>query len=641
MGLMSGDTKAPVPARGGIVKVHTIAYDSDAQANSEIDQHAKTVFAQAGIIEPPISPDYLVSRLENSNALRQNIDAYATNIDAHGFRLKPVMDLDADDADEKVADVIFMERMEAAEAETGMVPDDLAMPTDEEIQQRKEAIRAAMRIERVRLENWFDFVCQDHSFVSLRMMTRVDKELMGYGYWEAVRNKLGKIQELKYVQAHTVRLLPQGDWVEVTAKVKSSAVAYKAVQKKRRFRRYVQIREGKTIWFKEFGDTRLMSADTGGYFADEAEMVKKESAKARKATEILEFKVHTSRGAYGVPRWIGNMMSVQGSAAQEFSNLVHFENQTIPDMVVMVEGGTLAGEAKAEIESALKDRLKGKKKHTVIVLQALPAENAGADTDGGKVRIKIQPLAKEQQQDALFMEYDRVNRDKIGESFRLPKLLRGDVADVNRASAWASLEFAEKQVFGPERNEFDWMIDRKILPELDAKYHTFESRGPDLTDPEVTARVLRSLENIITPAEARRAAGAILGDELKEISEDWTKQPIALTLAQSGGDDLFGIGGGGQQADAAEKPDGKGQPPKDDNADGDPPKRARKKRVDLLSSAAKLITLRDALAAAEGGAAAANFRMSTGAAGETVVEVPAEIMEKWFERDAPADAGPG
>ena len=47
---------------------------------------------------PPYDPEAMCLLVEHSNSLRQNVDAYATNIDGFGFRFDPVIDFEAEDA---------------------------------------------------------------------------------------------------------------------------------------------------------------------------------------------------------------------------------------------------------------------------------------------------------------------------------------------------------------------------------------------------------------------------------------------------------------------------------------------------------------------------------------------------------------
>lgn len=70
-------------------------------------------FAALDALCPPYDPEALCLLMEHSNSLRQNVDAYATNIDGFGHRFEPAIDFDADDADRRVADCIYLERVAA------------------------------------------------------------------------------------------------------------------------------------------------------------------------------------------------------------------------------------------------------------------------------------------------------------------------------------------------------------------------------------------------------------------------------------------------------------------------------------------------------------------------------------------------
>ncbi len=115
------------------------------------------------------------------------------------------------------------------------------------------------------------------------------------------------------------------------------------------------------------------------------------------------------------------------------------------------------------IERFIEENLKGKANfHKILILEA---DGAGTG-DGGRAKIELRPLTDAQQQDALFQVYDERNIDKVGSAFRLPRLLRGESKDFNRATAESALRFAEDQVFQPERDEFDFLINRKLLADM-------------------------------------------------------------------------------------------------------------------------------------------------------------------------------
>ena len=138
-------------------------------------------FAASGALCPPYDPEALCLLMEHSNSLRQNVDAYATNIDGFGHRFEPAIDFDADDADRRVADCIYLERVAArdrGELDAGATLE----PTADEVATRKRELQQLARIERARLESFFDFCCFDHSFVDLRRRTRQDLEVCGNAF---------------------------------------------------------------------------------------------------------------------------------------------------------------------------------------------------------------------------------------------------------------------------------------------------------------------------------------------------------------------------------------------------------------------------------------------------------------------------
>ena len=48
-----------------------------------------------------------------------------------------------------------------------------------------------------------------------------------------------------------------------------------------------------------------------------------------------------------------------------------------------------------------------------------------------------------------------------------------DSKDFNRATAESALRFAEDQVFQPERDEFDFLMNRKVLADMGIRFWRF------------------------------------------------------------------------------------------------------------------------------------------------------------------------
>jgi PBSX family phage portal protein len=558
-------------------------------------------FQVPGLVQPPYDPRMLCRLHEHSNSLRQNVDSYATNIDGFGHHFEPQINLDADDAREKVREAMYLDTLLS---EAGGDPIKVKEPADGEVEDKIAELKRMMRVEHASASSFFEFCCVDMAFVTLRRRTRSDLEITGNAYWEVIRNKTGRPAQFVFMPSHSVRLVAKDSVrVEIEQVVQRGPITFAKEKVQRTFRRYVQSAEGTaTVWFKELGDPRSVSSKTGTAYATPEQLAKEEPSVAP-ANEVIHFVVHASTSPYGVPRWIGNLLSVLGSRNAEEVNYLYFENKTIPPLAILVSGGRMGSDSVARIQSFIDTEIKGKRNfHKVLILEA--ETNSAAAMMGlenaGRCRIEIKPLTEAHLKDALFQEYDERNIDKVGMSFRLPRLLRGDIRDFNRASAQAALEFAESQVFGPERTETDFTINRMILPALGIKYWKFLSDGPRITDPKDMAAIIAQLTvaGVLVPKDGRELAeDRVFYRKLTKIIADWTEQPIPLTAAGfpldvSDDQEIPGPGG-------AVKP--QGEPAKVMNGGA-----ARKRR--LVGTARRLIELRDELSEAEAEEAARELR---------------------------------
>lgn len=501
--------------------------ESTSRATDEVDA---TGAWTAAVVEPPYDPKALCVLFEQSNALRQNVDAFSVNVDGFGHRLEGAIDFEAEDADKRIADCVFLERVAARDDDEA--PAVIADPTEEEIAARKKELQQLARIERAKLESFFAFACFDHSFVELRRRTRQDLELTGNAYWEVLRDLRGRVARFVYVPAFSMRLLRlDAQPTELDERVPVSPVTFETTKVRRRLRRFVQLEGVSRVYFKPLGDPRAVSRRTGEAF-ESVEALRARDPSDGPATEILHFAIHSSRSPYGVPRWIGALLSVLGSRSAEEVNHDYFDHKTVPPLAVLVSGGALGAKTVERLERFFDEQLKGQENfHKVLIVQADPSAKP---SDGpNRTKIELKPLTDAQHEDALFQAYDRNNIDKVGASFRVPALLRGESKDFNRSVADAQLRFAEDQVFAPEREAFDDVMNRRVLPEMGIRFWRFRSQTPVTRDPE---RLTTSIEKLVrvgvlTPEEGRHLAHDVFNRELAHIHEEWVKKPITLTLA--------------------------------------------------------------------------------------------------------------
>ena len=477
-----------------LVKAHLVGRDDVEQPNAvqvREDELART-FSQLGAIEPPFDPETLCLLLEHSNALRQNIDAYVTNIDGFGHKFEPVINLESDEAPAQIANAIYIERLRQQETGGETTFENLD-PTKEEVAAKIIELRDLMRREKSRLVNFFEFCCADVSFVSLRRRMRQDIEVLGNAFWEIIRNGAGEIAQFNYIPGFTMRLLSlDACAVDVETKIKISDLEFDTIKMQRQFRKLVQVVEGKSVWFKELGDPRIISRRTGKEFKD-VEELKRNDPSDGPAHEVLHFKIHNPRSAYGTPRWIGNLLSVMGSRQSEEVNFLYFENKSIPPMVMLVSGGRVSADTISRVEDHVKNASKGRRNfHKILVLEGESDATAG----GGKMKIELKPLTQAIYQDALFQKYDERNIDKVGMSFRLPRMLRGDIRDFNRScysedtetlteggwKRWFEIGEDEKiAAFDPETAAVEFVVPtgRHVYPVVDETMRRFKNAHTD------------------------------------------------------------------------------------------------------------------------------------------------------------------
>lgn len=413
------------------------------------------LFRGTQALTPPYDPDECAAYLDMSSALRTNVDAYASNIDSYGHTFEPVIDLEDEAAIEVVRQAILEERLERRLASEG--PDQLAKAlvevahngggalevSDAEVQQQIDELRILMAVERRRLEFFFDNCTVEGSFIHLRRITRQDYETLGNAYWEILRDGSGQPSQFNLIPGLQVRLTPRSQPVEVTKPANRSLLHQNTITQLRAFRQFIQVLRnnvrssgntaigGQLVYFKEFGDPRMVSSASGEVYNTIEEMQKAEPG-ARPATEVVHWKIHSPMSPYGNPRWVSEMMNLLGTRHAQTVNYLYFENKSIPPLAILVSGGSLAPESVSEIRSFIDNEIKGARNfHKIMILEAQSDPvDAGA---GGSVRVEIKPLTDAMIQDAMFLQYMEKNVDSLGNVFRNPRIVRGDTSDINRA----------------------------------------------------------------------------------------------------------------------------------------------------------------------------------------------------------------
>lgn len=465
------------------------------------------------VLEPPFEPLVMAMLPENSTEILPSIEAMEVNCDAFGYRIdsrvKPPTGKEADEPKMKK----FMEEVEK---------------------------------ERVKLLNFFNNCCLDDSLTGMRRKTRRDLESTGNAYWEVIRSPVsGEIQGLNHIPSHQMRLgVLDESFTEFDRKIlelqPGGEVKIATELAAKRFRRYVQTKIGtisrsfaqaqgyRVRWFKEFLDPRVLDNDTGEYITDAAKA--KDYPKDKQASEIIHWKLYSPRTPYGLPRFIGVLLTIFGDRAAEEINFVTLKNNNIPSMAILTTGQLTEGTV-GRIQEFVETQIQGSENYSRFLIIEAEGMNESGEA-GGVPKLEIKPLTDQQMRDMLFQEYGKNNSQKIRRAWRLPPIFVGLTEDYNKASADTSRKLADEQVFKPERDEFDAKINKLLLPELGAVFHRFVSRGPNVTDDQDIISILGAAEKTgaLTPRIAHMMLEEVLGRELPPIDASKLDPDVPFSL---------------------------------------------------------------------------------------------------------------
>jgi PBSX family phage portal protein len=361
-----------------------------------------------------------------------------------------------------------------------------------------------------------------------------DYERVGYATCEVIRNAQGVPTLIRHMRAAHVRLTARDEKATAVTNYINRGGSRKKITEYKRFRRFIQIINGKLTYFKEFGDPRVMDY-RNGRFADENYRVPKEFV----ATEVL-YHPQYGENVYGVPRWIGLLPAILGSRESEEVNYRFFQDNTVPPMILSVAGGRLTKQSFNDLQRLLSQDGVGKDRmHRILLVEAIP-ETAGLD-DKGTVRLQVDKLASERQSDALFKEYDDSNIAKIMSAFRLPPVMLGKAESVTFATANVSAYLTETQVFAPERDIHDEFLNKRFVNNplgLGLKTVKLATKGPQISNPDQIVKTLTAINVMggVTPRRAIDIVNETMQLSLEQYPEDgeegyeeWMDLPMTIS----------------------------------------------------------------------------------------------------------------
>lgn len=492
--VIGADDAASGPYRSTLRKQLDDARGTARDSNAEEDDPwVRLAGGAAEIIEPPYDMSFLALAADNSSELGQNVRAMVVNTVKFGWSLKESEEFgEMDDAEQE-------QHNDAAK-------------------QEKRRLRAQLQAVHPKL-----------SLTQVRSRAKYDKHLTGNGYLELITSQTGKLVGISHVHGHTVRLTAQ-DKEPTTIEV-PRVVDFKIerVKMATRFRRYVQMRGDKLIWFKEAGDPRKLDKTTGE-FSDSVPPEKQ-------ATSLIHHRVYSMHTPYGVPEWIGALFAFFGTRAAEELNFNTLQNP-VPSMFIIVENGVLTPGSITRLKEFIEQTQRSASATKAILLEGEPSEEASPNPQ--QFRIKVEPLTAMQVRDELYQEFTKNNRDTIRQTFRLPPIFVGRADDYTRATADVSRDIADEQVFAPDRDEDDELFNRWVtIGAWEAVYYKLRSLNPNITSDETLVKMANALEKSggMTPRLANVIARDVLNRAAplpKEIDPD-VPYSLQFARAQGGG----------------------------------------------------------------------------------------------------------
>lgn len=439
------------------------------------------------ILQPPIPPEKLIKLPKANSTLGQCVAAMVTNCDGFGWELN----------------------YEGEKEQSG----------NSDVKDEEEKAR-----------EFLGQPCDDQSFSDVRKRRRADRETIGWSTIEVGRNAANEIIWFRHIPAHTMRKTKrEPEPVEVAVTLRRGKKLIRTTVKKR-LRRFVQLVGQERVYFKEYGDMRVIDSKTGNVIKDGVGF-------ENSATEVIWEDKYSVGDSYGMPDYINNLPSVLGSRSAEMVNYNFFEENAIPAMAVLLSGGKLTLETVADMRRMFSQK-GAKAQNRVLVIEAkMDDDYASTDSKPTVPTLSIQPLNKDRQNDGLFEKYLKSAQENIRSSFRLPPIFLGLSEDYTHATASSSLETAKSQVFVPEQEEFDRIINEKILVDKDGqpmKYWTFRSNPPKLSDGETQVKAFTEAGKLggVSVNVAIDMANQWLGQKTPRIDEPWGDWPIALVQAE-------------------------------------------------------------------------------------------------------------
>lgn len=464
----------------------------------------------AGLIDkgqvtaPPYDPFELVCAVEESDTLPQAIAAMATNVGGFGYELLPLFPTHDPDTGEPVK------------------------PPPEATAEREQ------------LDLFLASCNLELGLPGLLELADTDAETIGWATIEVLRNAEGQVAAFEHVPAYTMRLGRTLPRVLVECPFRHPTTGkLVSIPRWRTFRLYVQIVNGRTVYFKSLGDPRHVNSATGEV-ADQP-WGKDQQGNDLNATEIIYRRIYAPHTPYGVPRWVGGSPHVR--AGREAAELLvdWFINAPIGMKLALVAGGTFKADSLADALDKIDHGARGSEHAwSLVTLEAERDSTGDPIADEGKDKpptLALEDVTYEVPSTLYTGDNNLIDGShrRVRRMFRLPAIYFGDSeAETNRAAADTARGVAEEQVFRPLRSlRWETLFNSELLPSMGINYWRLQLSGAVTGDNEAAFRGLgpfnegggtsvNSLRRVFAETVGLEAPGL--------INEPWADKPLPLVI---------------------------------------------------------------------------------------------------------------
>lgn len=343
--------------------------------------------------------------------------------------------------------------------------------------------------------------------------TWYDRKATGKGHVEVTRNAVGKIDGIYHLQSKNVHALKKGGWV----------------QKRGRKKKY----------FKEFGDKRIINANTGKVHNPEEDGGA--LALHDRATEVITFVEYSSdvEPVLGAPPHASASTAISGNWYSAKRNRNMQVTDGTPRAIITVQGGALTERSEESIHRFLnaiaRDDEDTRSNRIMVLSVQKPQPSSGTNPS-----IHVTPLTIGSNEDATFLKYRKANDEEIRECFSLAALYFGSTEGTNRASASVARHITIEQAFKPESEELEYRINASLVKDIlmgngyneDEISIVYRLIRPPATDEVEQSQVMsRYIQGGgLAPNDIRRHLNS-QGFDLEEWDGAWAELPLFVTLA--------------------------------------------------------------------------------------------------------------